>query len=95
MSAALGDVTRLNVDVLSVRTGLITDTLLDRADGAGQEVHGCRTIDDRATMASLIDRGVDGIITNDPATAVSVRAERQSLPVWQRLVSNYRLDWRK
>jgi collagenase-like PrtC family protease len=47
-------------------------------------------------MARLIDRGVDGIITNDPAAALAVRAERQSLPMWHRLVLSLqsRLAWR-
>ena len=85
VSAAVGDVTRLDVQVLSIRTGLITDVLLERARGAGREVHAW-TIDDPAVMGRLIDRGVDGIITNDPAAAVAVRSEREALPIWQRLV---------
>jgi glycerophosphoryl diester phosphodiesterase len=85
VSAAVGDVTRLEVDVLSIRAGLISDALLDRAHGAGREVHAW-TIDDPAAMARLIDQGVDGIITNEPAAALAVRVERQSLPDWQRLV---------
>jgi glycerophosphoryl diester phosphodiesterase len=85
VSAAVGDVTRLEVEVLSIRTGLITDVLLERARGAGREVHAW-TIDDPAVMGRLIDRGVDGIITNDPAAAVAVRSEREALPIWQRLV---------
>ena len=68
VSAAIGDVTRLEVDVLSVRTGLITDLLLYRAHTAGREVHAW-TVDDPGEMGRLFDRGVDGIITNDPATA--------------------------
>ena len=64
---------------------MINDLLLDRAHAAGREVHAW-TIDDPAVMGRLIDRGVDGIITNDPATAVAVRSEREALPVWQRLV---------
>ncbi len=87
VSAAVGDIARLDVAVLSVRTGLVTDALLDDAHAAGREVHAW-TIDDPAVMARLIDRGVDGIITNEPARALSVRSERQDLPAWQRLVLN-------
>ncbi len=89
VSAAVGDVTRLDVDVLSVRTGMITELLLDRAHGAGRELHAW-TIDDPGVMGRLIDLGVDGIITNDPAAAVAVRSEREALPVWQRLVLSLR-----
>ncbi|HKI20787.1 MAG TPA: glycerophosphodiester phosphodiesterase family protein, partial [Isosphaeraceae bacterium] len=85
VSAAVGEIARLDVSVLSVRSGLITDALLDDAHAAGREVHAW-TIDDPAAMARLMDWGVDGIITNEPALALSVRSERQALPTWQRLV---------
>jgi glycerophosphoryl diester phosphodiesterase len=87
ISAAVGNIARLDVAVLSVRTGLITDLLLDDAHTAGREVH-VWTIDDPAVMARLIDRGIDGIITNEPALALKVRSERQELPTWQRLALN-------
>jgi glycerophosphoryl diester phosphodiesterase len=85
ISAAVGDIARLDVAVLSVRTGLVTEALLDDAHASRREVHAW-TIDDPAVMARLIDRGVDGIITNEPGVARRVRSERQSLPTWQRLV---------
>ncbi len=85
VSAAVGDIARLDVDVLSVRTGLITETMLDRAHAAGRQVHAW-TVDDPTEMARLIDRCVDGIITNDPAAAIAIRLERESLPRWQILV---------
>jgi glycerophosphoryl diester phosphodiesterase len=89
VSAAVGDVARLDVDVLSVRTGLVTERLLERAHEARREVHAW-TIDDPDIMGRLIDRGVDGLITNDPATAVAVRDERERLPVWQRVLLGLR-----
>ncbi len=85
ISAAVGDIARLEVDVLSVRTALVTDGLLDAARAAGREVHAW-TIDDPDVMCGLVDRGVNGVITNDPAMALSVRASRQRLPTWQRIV---------
>jgi glycerophosphoryl diester phosphodiesterase len=85
ISAAVGDVALLEVDVLSVRTALVTDGLLEAARAAGREVHAW-TIDDPDVMCGLIDRGVNGVITNDPAMALSVRASRQRLPSWQRIV---------
>ena len=90
VSAAVGDVARLEVAVLSVRTGLITELLLEAGHTrAGPELH-TWTIDDPVVMGRLIDQGVDGIITNDPAAAVAVRSEREALPVWQRLVLSLR-----
>lgn len=89
ISAAVGDVTRLDVDVLSIRTGLVTGLLLGRAREAGKEVVAW-TVDDPRVMGELIDQGVDGLITNDPATAIAIRRERQDLPTWQRVVLGFR-----
>jgi glycerophosphoryl diester phosphodiesterase len=89
VSAAIGDVSRLDVDVLSVRTGLITAALLGRAHASGKEVHAW-TVDDPKAMAELIDRGVDNLITNEPALAMRLRRERQELPGWQRAILGLR-----
>ena len=89
VSVAVGDMSRLPVDILSVRTGLITDRLLGRAHAAGKEVHAW-TIDDPKTMGELIDQGVDGLITNDPVAALAVRRERQELPAWERVTLGFR-----
>jgi glycerophosphoryl diester phosphodiesterase len=89
VSAAVGDISRLPVDVLSVRTGLITEGLIGHAHAAGKEVHAW-TVDDPKTMGALIDQGVDGLITNDPVAALSVRHERQELPAWGRVILGFR-----
>jgi glycerophosphoryl diester phosphodiesterase len=89
VAATVGDLSRLAVDVLSVRTGLITDRLLGRVHTAGKEVHAW-TVDDPKVMGALIDAGVDGLITNDPVTALVVRRERQGLPAWERVVLGFR-----
>jgi hypothetical protein len=41
-------------------------------------------------MGELIDRGVDGLITNDPAGAIAVRRQRQRLPAWERVILGFR-----
>lgn len=89
VSASVGDVTRMGVNVLSVRSGLISDRLLEKAHAAGIEVHAW-TIDDPKTIGRMIDQGVDGIITNEPALAREIRDERDALPAWERIVLSIR-----
>ena len=47
------------------------------------------TVDDPAQMQKLIDRGVDNIITNDPASLAQVLRERAQLTPAQRLLLRY------
>ncbi len=44
------------------------------------------TVDDAATMSTMIGRGVDCLITNDPALARRVIAERAEMSVPERLL---------
>ena len=54
---------------------LITDRLLERAHRLGMHVH-VWTINDPDQMRELLDRGVDGIMTDRPAVLKSVLVER-------------------
>ena len=62
-----------DVDVLAPSTDVIAASpgLISAAHAAGLEVH-TWTVDDPAQMTSLIDAGVDGFFTNDPATGRAV-----------------------
>ena len=68
VSATIGDLTRLDLDFLSLRAPLVTPALIRRARRRGLKVDAW-TVDDRATAISLIDRGADNLITDDPAMA--------------------------
>ena len=87
---ALGDVSRLEVEVLSIRADWLTDDLLRAAYRRGQEVH-VWTVNDPSQMARLTKRGVDNIITSDPDLAVQVRNEWANLSETERLVLASRL----
>src|SRR5262249_38191598 len=87
---ALGDVSRLEVEVLSVRADFLSGELLRSAHRRGQEVHAWTVNDDRQ-MAELIKRGGDNIITSDPDLAIRVRDEWSGLTETERLVLAARL----
>jgi glycerophosphoryl diester phosphodiesterase len=82
---ALGDLSRLEVDALSVRADFLSDELLRAAHRLGQEVH-VWTVDDAGQMIRLMKRGVDNIITGDPDLGVRVRDEWAGLTGTERLV---------
>jgi glycerophosphoryl diester phosphodiesterase len=68
---SVGDVTREDVDFLSLRQGEITPRLLRQARQRGLPVHAW-TVNRREDMMKLLCLGVDNLITDDPALAVEV-----------------------
>ena len=88
-SVALGDIAELDVDFLAVSAAQVDDLLIGSAHAAGKEVY-VWTIDDPTEMSAMIDRGVDNIITNVPATMVEVLEERSQLTDAQRVLLRFR-----
>jgi glycerophosphoryl diester phosphodiesterase len=87
---ALGDISRLQVDALSIRVDFLSDDVLRAAHRLGREVHAW-TVNDAAQMTRLIKRGVDNIITSDPEMAIRARDEWASLSDPERLIVASRL----
>jgi glycerophosphoryl diester phosphodiesterase len=87
---ALGDISRLEVDALSVRADFLTDELLRSAHRNGKEVH-VWTVNDARQMFQMMKRGVDNIITSDPDLAIQIRDEWANLTGTERLVLSSRL----
>jgi glycerophosphoryl diester phosphodiesterase len=87
---ALGDVSRVEVEVLSVRAEGLSDEVLRQAHRLGKEVH-VWTVNDARQMARMTKRGVDNLITDDPDLAIRVRDEWASLTGAERLVLASRL----
>jgi len=87
---ALGDVSRLEVEVLSVRADWLSDEVLRAAHRLGKEVH-VWTVNDARRMAQLMKRGVDNIITDDPDLLIQVRSEWASRSEAERLLVASRL----
>jgi glycerophosphoryl diester phosphodiesterase len=87
---ALGDISRVDVDALSVRADFLSDDVLRQAHRHGREVH-VWTVNDASQMTRQIKRGVDNIITSDPDLAIHVRNEWAGLTGTERLVLASRL----
>jgi glycerophosphoryl diester phosphodiesterase len=85
VTVALGDISKLDVDVLSVNAKLATEGFIRLAHRAGKKVH-VWTVNDRKSMRRFIERGADNIITDDPELFSAVKAERDELGDVQRLL---------
>ena len=88
-AAALGDITRLDCDFLAVSTSMAQGTLIAAAHGQGKEVH-VWTVNEPVDISTMIDRGVDNIITDDPGAAVKVLEERAALSNTERLLLRFK-----
>lgn len=90
IATALGDTSRLDVGVVSVRADFLSPAMLRSAHRRGQQVHAW-TVDDPRQMAQLIKRGVDNLITGNPDRAVQVRNQWADLTESERLLLASRL----
>lgn len=84
-AVAAGDLSRASADFLAVKAGLATRAFIRAAHRRGKQVF-VWTVDDPVSMSTLIGRGADGIITNQPALARRVLAERAQLSNVERLL---------
>jgi glycerophosphoryl diester phosphodiesterase len=78
VTAAVGDVLRTEADFLSLNSAKSTTSLVRRARAVGKDV-AVWTVNDPEVMLRMIERGVDNIITDDPALLVRVMRERAAL----------------
>ena len=78
VTSALGDVTTLEGDLISVSASGVTRDLIDRARVRDLEVH-VWTVNDIPLMNRMLGMGVDQIITDDPKLLKEVIEERASL----------------
>jgi glycerophosphoryl diester phosphodiesterase len=84
-AAAVGDLSRLDADFLAVSMNMVSRGFVRRAHQAGTQVFAW-TVNDPVSMSQMISRGVDGIITDEPAMARQVLAERAELTTTERLL---------
>ncbi|HEY1068885.1 MAG TPA: glycerophosphodiester phosphodiesterase family protein [Pirellulales bacterium] len=82
---ALGDVSRLDVDLLSVRSSLITRRFLYEARRERKDVHAW-TVNSPALASRLMALGVENLITGQPLLIVPLRDEWEQLSDVERLL---------
>jgi len=85
MSVSAGNPKNIDADFLAVNAKFANRNMIQSAHRNAKEVY-VWTVDDAPTMSVMIGRGVDCIITNHPALARSVIAERAAMSVPQRLL---------
>jgi len=78
ITASVGNVLRTEADFLSLNSAQARASLVRRAHRAGKDVH-VWTVNDPEVMLRMIERGVDNIITDDPALVARVMRERNAL----------------
>jgi glycerophosphoryl diester phosphodiesterase len=84
-AVAIGNLTKVEADFLAVNAKIATSTFIHSAHRRGKEVY-VWTINDPVLMSDFISRGVDNIITDKPALARSVLAQRAQMTPAERLL---------
>ena len=84
-SVAIGRLAALDVDFLALNGRAATRRLIRQAHQQGQQVM-VWTVNDAITMASMMGRGADALITDEPALAVTVLEEFERLEPLERLL---------
>jgi len=84
-SVNLGDAARFDVDFLAINAETASRSLIRRAHRAGLAVY-VWTVNDPLHMSAIMSRGVDGIITDEPALARRVLDLRAELDPVQRIL---------
>jgi glycerophosphoryl diester phosphodiesterase len=84
-ATAVGDLTRLDADFLAVHTGLVRPSFVRAAHKSGKKVFAW-TVNDPVQMATMIGRGVDSLITDEPALAGTVIRELSEMNPVERLM---------
>jgi glycerophosphoryl diester phosphodiesterase len=84
-SISLGNTSAFDVDFLAVNAATARRSFIRQAQSSGREVY-VWTVNDPLAMSSMMSRGVDGIITDEPALARRVLEMRRDLNPIERLL---------
>lgn len=84
-SVSIGDITRLDADFFAVNANFANRALIKQVHSRGKKLM-VWTVNDTISMSAMMSRGVDGIITDKPQLAISIRQERAELGVHERIM---------
>jgi glycerophosphoryl diester phosphodiesterase len=90
VAAAVGDVSRADANFLCLNSARTSSAVVRRAHAAGKEVH-VWTVNRAEVVLRMIERGVDNIITDDPALAMQIVQKRRELAPAERLALRLRV----
>jgi glycerophosphoryl diester phosphodiesterase len=86
LSVAVGDLKTVEADFLAVNAKFASRALVQQTHSAGKQIF-VWTVDEPAAMSSLMNRGVDGILTNRPEIARKVIESRAQMSITERLLT--------
>jgi glycerophosphoryl diester phosphodiesterase len=93
VSVEVGDLTSLDVDVIGLKHGLVERKLIEDLHEHDMLVVAW-TVDDPRRIVELVELGVDGIITNDPARCAEVIQRYRALSHEERALLHFGSFWR-
>jgi len=82
---AIGNLAHLDVDFLAVAMGMVKPGFVHRSHTQGKQVF-VWTVNDTISLSRMMSLGVDGVITDEPALARKVIADRAGLNPAERLL---------
>jgi glycerophosphoryl diester phosphodiesterase len=84
-ATAVGDLSRLDVDFLAVNQNMANPAFIERVHKSGKELF-VWTVNDGLSLSRWMSMGVDGVITDEPALARNILAQRSELSSGERLL---------
>jgi glycerophosphoryl diester phosphodiesterase len=84
-SVAIGNITRLEADFFAINANFANRAFIKQMHRRNLKVM-VWTVNDPISMSAMISKGVDGIITDKPGLASTVRKERVELGVHERIM---------
>ena len=84
-SVAIGDITQLEADFFAVNATFANRAFIKHIHKRNRKVL-VWTVNDPISMSAMMSKGVDGIITDKPALAATVRNERTEMSIHERMI---------